>query len=127
MNSITVTTPDELKKAISARYDQIVVTGSLAQKVKQAEEIKELSPAVLAMFGGLGVLAVAAVAVPGLGTAAFAAAAVSVVAASGLSIPVLIIISIVGVTVLSMLFDEYTYVEVSAKKIIFERKRKSSN
>ena len=123
MSSITVTKPDELKKAINARYDQIVVTGSLAQKVKQAEKIKKLSPAVLAMFGGLGALAVAAVAVPGVGTAAFAAAAVPLVAASGLSVPVLIIIAVVGVTLVSTLFDEYTHVEVSSQKIIFERKR----
>ena len=123
MNSITVTTPDELKKAINARYDQIIVTGPLAQKVKQTEKIKELSPAVLAMFGGLGALAVAAVAVPGLGTAAFTAAAIPVVAASGLSIPVLIVIAVVGVAMLSALFDSYTKIEVSSQKIVFERKR----
>ena len=123
MNSITVTTPSELKNAINARYDQIIVTGSLAQKVKQTEKIKELSPAVLAMLGGLGTLAVAAVAVPGLGTAAFAAAAVPVVAASGLSVPVLIVVAVVGAAMLSALFDSYTKIEVSPQKIVFERKR----
>ena len=136
MNSITVSKPEELKKAINARYDQIVVTGSLATKVKQAEKMKKLSPAILASIGGLSTLAVAAVAAapaaaviaPGVGVAApiaaVTAAAVPVATSSGIAIPVLITIAVVGVTVMSILFDEYSYVEVSPKRIIFERKRK---
>ena len=139
MNSITVKTPKELKSAIEAKYDQIIITGSLAKQVKKAEKIKKLSPAILASIGGLGALAIAAVAaapaaaviIPGVGAAApiaaFAAAAAPVAVASGISIPVLLIIAFVGLSAMSVLFDDYTHAEFINGRIIFERKRKSSN
>lgn len=135
-SGITVTTSKELKKAIEERQDRIIITGKLAKKVKQAEKIKKLSPAVLAMIGGLsaaGAAALAAapvvtVAVPGVGgaaaLAAFAATAAPAATASGLSIPVLLVISVVGLAAMSILFDEYTHIDMEAGKLIFERKRK---
>ena len=124
-DSVTVTTHDELKKAIKAKTNRIVITGKLAKKVKQAERIKKLSPAVLAAIGGLSALATAAV--PGVGGAAalaFAAAAAPVAVSSGLSVPVLLIISGVGLAAMSLLFDEYTHFEMQDGKLVFERKRK---
>lgn len=135
-DGVTVTTPKELKKAIEEKQDIIVITGKLAKKMEKAEKIKKLSPAVLAMIGGLSAAATAAlaaapaaaVAAPGVGGAAaltaFAATAAPAAAASGLSIPVLFVISAVGLAAMSILFDEYSRVEVEAGKLIFERKRK---
>jgi len=129
-DSVTVTTHDELKKAIKAKTNRIVITGKLAKKVKQAERIKKLSPAVLAAIGGLSALATAALAaaaVPGVGATAalaFAAAAAPVAVSSGLSVPVLLIISGVGLAAMSLLFDEYTHFEMQDGKLVFERKRK---
>ena len=125
-SSITVTETKELKKAIDAHYDRIVITGPLAKKVKKAEKIKTLSPAKLAAIGALGGLAVAAVAAPGSGSVAFAAAAGTVSAATDLAIPVLFIIAFVGISAMSILFDDYTHFEVSDRKLVFERKKSES-
>ena len=128
MGCVTVTTAEELKKAIKEKQDKIIVSEKLARKVKKAEKIKKLSPTVLGMIGALGAAAVAGVAAApatGGGSALFfAAAAAPVSAASGLSIPVLILISGVGLTLISILFDEYTHMEIGGGKIIFERKHK---
>ena len=130
MSNITVSSPKELKDAIKEKYDEITVVGSLAGKVRTARKIKKMSPAVLGAIGGLSALAVGAlVAVPvsgGLSMAAFAAAAAPVAASSGLSIPVLLIVAGIGVTVLSVLFDEYTEIEISKDKVRFVRRKQSS-
>lgn len=132
MSSVTVTTPEELKKAIKEKRDKIIVTGKLANKVKKAERMKKLSPVVLSMIAAIGAAGTAGmVAAPVTGgtslafTAALTATLPPVAAASGLSIPVLIIISIVGVATLSILFDEYTHIEIEHGKVVFERKHKN--
>lgn len=129
MSSITVTTKEELKRAINEQYDEILVIGKLAKKVKKAEKIKTLSPKALAMISGLAVVGTgAAVAAPftgGVSAAAFAAAAAPAAALSGLEVSVIAFIAFVGLTALSILFDNYTEVEVQTHppKIKFERKR----
>lgn len=126
MDSVTATTPEELKKAIKEKHNKIIVTGKLAEKVKKAKKIKKLSPAVLTMIGGLVAVDTAAVGLaPETGGASFLVAApinVATAAVTGLSFPVLAVIAIVGLTTISILFDEYTRVEIGSD-IIFERKR----
>lgn len=129
MSSITVSKPKQLKEAINKKYDEITVVGSLAGKVKSARKIKKMSSAVLGAIGGLSALAVTTlVAAPftfGTSMAVFAAAAAPVAASSGLSVPVLLIVAGIGVTVLSGLFDDYTEIEISKDKVRFVRKKQS--
>ncbi len=127
MSSITVTTKEELKRAINEQYDEILVIGKLAKKVKKAEKIKTLSPKALAMISGLAVVGTgAAVAAPftgGVSAAAFAAAAAPAAALSGLEVSVIAFIVFVGLTALSTLFDDYTKIEIDRNGVKFERKR----
>ena len=66
---------------------------------------------------------------PATGGASLAALATQIAITVGtteISIPisVLVLVSGVGLTLISILFDEYSHVEISPKKIVFERKRK---
>ena len=129
MRSITVTTEKELKKAIQEKYDKIIVEGDLAKKVIQAEKIKKLSPAAMGILTTCCAAAVGGtVAAPFTGGASLGVSAVALapaVVATGLSIPVLTIIVIIGLGLLSTLFDEYTKIRFSLNppEIIFERKK----
>lgn len=130
MSSMTVNTSKELKQAIEMKADKIIVTGAVANKIKKAENMKKFSPAILTMIGALVAVGTAGiVAGPPTGGLSYLFVAptyTTVSVATGLSIPVLIFIAAVGVTVLSTLFDEYTRVEIGDGKIVYERKKKIS-
>ena len=129
MRSITVKTENELKKAIQEKYDRIIVEGDLAKKVIQAEKIKKLSPAAMGILSACCVAAVGGVvAAPVTGGGSLGISAVALapaVVATGMSIPVLILIVIVGLALLAILFDEYTKIRASLNppEIVFERKK----
>lgn len=130
MKCITVTTQEELKRAIKEKPDKIIVIGKLAGKVMKAEKIKKFSPAAFSLIGVLLLTAPAEImAAPVTGGASLAALATQIVITVGtteISIPIsaLLLVSGVGLTLISILFDEYSHVEISPKKIVFERKRK---
>ena len=130
MDYITVTTQEELKRAIKKKPDKIIVIGKLAGKVMKVGKIKKIAPATLSVIGAL-ILAVpveiASAPVTGGASLAPLAAQISIIiGATEISIPisVLLLVSGVGLTLISILFDEYSYIEISREKIVFERKRK---
>lgn len=130
MDCITVTTQEELKRAIKEKSDKIIVVGELAKKVKKAEVIKKLSPVALSTVGVLGLLGSAGIAAaPATGGASLAFFATQIIVTTAtakvvIPISVLALISGVGIVAMSILFDEYSHVEISREKIVFERKRK---
>lgn len=110
MDCITVTTQEELKKAIKEKPDKIIVIGKLAGKVKKAEKIKKFSPAAIGLIGALALAGSAEIAsAPATGGASlafFAAQVIVTTATTEISIPisVLLLISGVGMTLISILF-----------------------
>lgn len=134
MDCMTVTTQEELKRAVKEKTERIIVVGELAVKLKKAEMIKKYSPATLGTIGALGFLGsvgagIAAAPATGGASLAFVATQVVITTATTkivIPISVLFLISGIGITVISILFDEYSHVEISREKIVFERRRKKS-
>lgn len=127
MKSIAVKTPQELKKAIEDKYDEIIMPEKLAKKVRAAKVIKKLSPAALATIAGLGTAGVAVSAAVPPASLITAPAFVAAAAATGVSIPVIIIIVLVGLAALTTLIDDYSELTVRTPygEVVYKRKRKA--
>lgn len=133
MDCITVTTQEELKRAIKEKPDKIIVIGKLAGKVMKVGKMKKFSPATLGMIGAL-IFAVpveiaSAPVTGGASLVPLAARLAITIGTTEISVPisVLLLVSGVGLTLISILFDEYSHVEISPEKIVFERKRKGKD
>lgn len=99
------------------------------RKEIQAEKIKKLSPAAMGVLTACCAVAVGGVvAAPVTGGGSLGISVVALtpaVVATGLSIPVLILVAVVGLTLLSMLFKKYTKIKVSLypPEVVCERKK----
>lgn len=138
MISITVATKAELKEAIRQKYQQIIVTGELAEKIKQVEKIKKLSKPAIATLAATCATVVASnvatkVAPPPIKVPTKAVnmmmrrVAMEVGKESGkiiITTPELIIIASIGVTILVTLFREYDCIEVGEGKVILKKTKK---
>lgn len=122
---------NELKKAYEDKVDKIILTGNFAQNMKKAKVIRKLTPAKLAMLGAAITAAGGGIAMApftlGVSSVISVAAAAPVAVKTGLSIPVIIAVGSIGLTLLLAVFEEYDIIE--AKKGDFKvvlRKRKKN-
>ena len=135
MISITVATKEELKQAIGQKYQQIIVTGELAEKIKQVEKIKKLSkPAIATLAATCATVVASNVATKVAPTPIkvptkavnmmMRRVAMEVSKESGkiiITTPELIIIASIGVTILVTLFREYDCIEIGEGKVILKK------
>lgn len=115
-SSITVTTKSELESARKEKYEEIVVTGKLANELRKSKSI------VYASAGALGIViaAIAAMPVTG-GLSRFAVAPVA--ALTGLEISAIIIAASLGISLILAIFKEYEEISYSDGKLILRKKQ----
>jgi len=109
MEKIIVRTKSELKEAIDKKYEEIVVEGSLADKLKTVKKIAKVGRATLA------VLATALVAAPFTGGLSFFSAA-PIAALTGIRIAVIIAVSVIGLGLILGIYNDYDYIEADYEK-----------
>lgn len=119
---ITVTTRDALKKAQAEKYDVIYVEGKLAQDVKDAQVVTKLGKGALAVLSaGIAAALAGIAAAPATGGASVGltvAAAAPIAVTTGLSIPAIVLISVLGVSAVIAMFRDYDVeVDVSARQL----------
>ena len=128
-DAVTVTTASQLKRAIEEHQNRIYISGKLAKRVRKTEKLKTLSAVGLTAVAGLAaagaVGAAAAPATGGASTVLYFAAVKTAAVTTGMSVPTLLLIAMVGLTAISTLLDEYTKVHLPGG-ILFERKRHRS-
>lgn len=117
LSSVTVTTMEELKEALSAKTAEILVTGELAGKLKKAQKVKTLS--------AIAVAAIAAIAVTAIPTGGASVLGAAPVAAglTGMEIATILFIATIGVTTMIALFKDYD-AEFTTEGAKFTKKRK---
>ncbi len=116
MSSIIVSTKSELKSAKNEGYDEIIVTGELAAKLKKAEEITFISGTALTLLTG------ALVAAPFTEGLSFLAAA-PIAALTGIEIIAIIAASAVGLTLVLAVFKDYEEIEYNNGHLILRKRR----
>ena len=120
---------EKLKRAIEEHQNRIYISGKLAKRVRKTEKLKTLSAVGLTAVAGLAaagaVGAAAAPATGGASTVLYFAAVKTAAVTTGMSVPTLLLIAMVGLTAISTLLDEYTKVHLPGG-ILFERKRHRS-
>jgi hypothetical protein len=123
MNSITVKTKEALKKAKNENYEQTIVIGAFANKVKRAKKVELLAPAALA--GLLAVLGISVAIAPETGGASFYAAAVAGAALTGVEITSIIASASVGIILIVAVFKGYEEISFESGKLVLLKKQKS--
>ena len=118
-DAVTVTTASQLKRAIEEHQNRIYISG----KLKTLSAVGLTAVAGLAAAGAVG--AAAAPATGGASTVLYFAAVKTAAVTTGMSVPTLLLIAMVGLTAISTLLDEYTKVHLPGG-ILFERKRHRS-
>ncbi|WP_079518082.1 hypothetical protein [Kosakonia radicincitans] len=127
MDSVTVTTKEQLKKAKEDNVEIIIVEGELARDLKRSKKV------VLAITGASGIalagLIAAVTAAPATGGASFLAYAASTGATaatfSGIEIASIILAGSIGITLLISIFKDYEEIEASTSGgIKLKRKQK---
>lgn len=114
--SVTVTSKEELEKAINDKCHEIIVKGELAEKVHRGKVVTTLGPLALIALG------VAIAAIPFTGgtsliafSAAHGAAALTGAAAfTGMEIATIAAVCFIGLAVLIALFKDYEEVNFKA-------------
>jgi len=120
METVIVTTKEELKKAQEQKVDEIIVNGDLANKLKKAKQITKLGATGLAILtAALGVGIVAAPVTGGLSM--FAAAPVA--ALTGLEIAAIITASALGIALIIAIFKDYEEISFENGKMTLRKKR----
>lgn len=117
MSSITVTTKKELESAKENRYEEIIVSGKLADNLKKSKKVA------LAGATTLCVLAAALAAIPFTGgLSVFAAAPVA--ALTGIEIVAIIGAASVGLALVIAVFKDYEEVSYDNGKLVLKKKSK---
>lgn len=120
METVTVTTKDELKEAQEQNVENIIVSGDLANKLKKAKQITKLGATGLGILtAALGVGIVAAPVTGGLSM--FAAAPVA--ALTGLEIAAIITASALGIALIIAVFKDYEEISYENGKMTLRKKR----
>lgn len=121
MKTIEVYTQKSLKHAKENNYDEIIIKGALANKVKKASKITKLSK------WGIGVLTAtlgtATVTAPVTGGVSLAVA-VPVAAMTGVQVAAIISASALGVALIIALFKGYEEISYSEGMLILRKKQK---
>ncbi len=115
-NSITVTTKSELESARKEKYEEIVVTGKLANDLKKSKSIAYAGVATI------GILTAALAATPFTGGLSMFAAA-PVAALTGLEISAIIIAAALGITLIIAVFKDYEEISYSDGKLTLKKKQ----
>jgi len=116
MQSVIVTTKDQLEKAKQEKVPEIIVVGDLADSLKRSQQITKLSAI------GLAVLAASIATIPISGGLSSIAAA-PIAAYTGLEIAAIIAAVSLGVALILAIFKEYDVIEYESGKLILRRKR----
>lgn len=123
MKKIEVDTKKELKRAQEEGYEEIIIRGEMAKKLKKASKIMKLSKV------GLGVL----VSVLGVGVATApltggisTLVAAPVAAMTGLEIAAIIAASAIGVSLIIAIFKDYEEISFEEGKLILRKKQKKN-
>ena len=121
METIIVTTKEELKAAQDQKVNEIIVSGELANKLKKAKQITKLGAA------GLGILTAALgfgiVAAPVTGGLSMFAAA-PVAALTGLEITAIITASALGIALIIALFKDYEEISFENGKMTLRKRQR---
>jgi len=115
MKSIRVTTKEELENAIKNKYLEIIVSGSLANKLHKTKKIAYLGAGTIATLTAM----LAAIPFTG-GFAAFALAPAA--AFTGLEISMIIIAVSIGIALIIAVFKEYEEISYEDGKLMLKRK-----
>ena len=115
-HSITVRTKSELESARNDEYEEIVVTGKLANDLKKSKSIAYAGVATI------GILAAALAATPFTGGLS-AFAAVPIAALTGLEISALIIAAALGIAIIISVFKDYEEISYSDGKLVLKKKK----
>ena len=124
MNGHTVTTKEELKTAVAAKKDEIIVSVELAAQLRKTKKVATLSAAGVTALTALA--ATAAVTAPVTGGASFAVAAAPVVAITGMEISAIIIAISIGIATIIAISKDYEEIELGNGNIKFRKKSKAS-
>ncbi|MEH6957243.1 hypothetical protein [Neobacillus drentensis] len=120
MRSTNVSTVKQLKYAKENNFDEIIVNGDLAKKLKKAKKIATLGAV------GLGILTAtlgaATIAAPVTGGISYFAAA-PVAALTGMDIAAIIAASTIGIGLIIALFMGYEEISVG-DKLVLRKKQK---
>ncbi len=117
-NSITVTTKEELKSARDEKFQEIIVTDSLANQLKKTKPIAFMSAITL------GIIAAAIAATPFTGGLSAGAGLVGVATLSGLEIATIIIAASIGITLIVAVFKDYEEISYKDGEMVLRRKKK---
>lgn len=120
MASITVATKSELESARNKKYEEIVVTGKLANDLKKSKSIAYAGVATI------GVLTAALAAMPFTGGLSAVAGIAPVAALTGLEISAIIIAASLGIALIIAVFKDYEEISYSDGKLTLKRKSKES-
>jgi|GEM_PF-671964 len=138
--SITVTTKNELESARKKKYEEIIVTGKLANDLKKSKRIAYASAATLAIVtaaiiaipftGGLSAAgAVSAIALESAAvgftaaTAGATATAATAVGLTGIEISTIIIAASLGISLIVALFKDYEEISFSDGTLTLRKKQ----
>jgi len=109
MGQVTVRTKDELKNAVDAKAEHIIVKGELAEKLNTGLKIKKASK------WAIGLLAVSLGAAPFTGGMSMAVAA-PIAALTGIEIVAIIAVAAIGIALILLICREYKKVTFRGKK-----------
>lgn len=118
MSSIIVATKKELESAKEKRYEEIIVTGKLADDLKKSKKIA------LAGTVTLGVLAAALASIPFTGGSSFVVGVMPVAAITGFEIAAIIAATSVGLALLIAIFKDYEEISYGNGKLVLKKKSK---
>lgn len=114
--AITVKTRGELDSARNNKYEEIVVTGKLANDLKKSKSIAYAGVATI------GILTAALAATPFTGGLS-AFAAVPIAALTGLEFSAIIIATSLGITLIIAIFKNYEEISFSDGKLTLKKKQ----
>lgn len=119
IKSITVTKKEELEKAKEEKYDEIIVIGELADKLKKAKKIAFASKVALCVIAGA--LGTSIATAPITGGVSFVALA-PVAAFTGFEIAAIIAATSIGLTLLVAVFKGYDEISYENGKLVLRKK-----
>ncbi len=126
MSSVTVTSKSDLEWAKNEGYDQIVVTGKLANDLKKSKQIAYAGAATISILvAAIAALPFTIAAAPftaGLSTAVIGAGAVSVATLTGFEISAIIIAASLGVALIIAIFKDYEEISYSDGHLVLKKK-----
>ncbi len=115
MESVTVSTKEELQRAKDAGATEIMIVGDLADQVHNGRQIITTGSA------ALGIIAAAIVAIPfTLGLSIAVAGPIAL--AAGVEVPLVLAVMFVGAALLIAIWTDYDEVEYRRGKLVLRRK-----